>query len=296
MDPTPYSFVKIAVAGRLVLAVCGIAVGFLLSKTGLAAFGMVLATLSFFHAAGSVARLGRVFTAERDWRTTVGDRLAGAARSSELPRQIFLLLFTVAEADGRAGQLERNIVQQFVLERFPDPLLALQLARWDARPLGTDELGTLARGLRARLSRTECETLFYWCCLVALVDQRFRQSEHDVLQVIARQLGIDPAYARVMFLNAKERVLRARAWREAAGADGQRDVRPTDESPAVRRRRALATLGLDESATPDEIRRRHRALAKKHHPDAHSHLGPVAQQEATERFRAIQAAYEELRP
>jgi DnaJ-domain-containing protein 1 len=41
-------------------------------------------------------------------------------------------------------------------------------------------------------------------------------------------------------------------------------------SPArgvLERQQALATLGLPSNATPDQIKRRYRYLAKKHHPD-----------------------------
>jgi curved DNA-binding protein CbpA len=47
-------------------------------------------------------------------------------------------------------------------------------------------------------------------------------------------------------------------------------------------------------ASADDIRRRHRELVRRFHPDAQPNLGPIAQQEATERFRAIQRAYELL--
>jgi DnaJ-class molecular chaperone len=53
-------------------------------------------------------------------------------------------------------------------------------------------------------------------------------------------------------------------------------------------------LGLPINANKDQIRRRHRELVRKFHPDAQPNLGPVAQKEATNRFRAIQHAYELL--
>ena len=57
---------------------------------------------------------------------------------------------------------------------------------------------------------------------------------------------------------------------------------------------ALAALGLPAHATEAQIRRRHRELVRKFHPDAQPNLGEAAQKEATERFRAIQRAYEVL--
>jgi DnaJ-domain-containing protein 1 len=77
----------------------------------------------------------------------------------------------------------------------------------------------------------------------------------------------------------------------AAAARGRRPRRrPRTRADA----RAPDTAGLPVDATPAQIRKRHRELVRKFHPDAQPHLGPVAQREATERFTAIQRAYETL--
>ncbi len=55
--------------------------------------------------------------------------------------------------------------------------------------------------------------------------------------------------------------------------------------PALQRQQALAVLGLPPNATTQQIKKRYRALAKKHHPD----LGGDPQQ-----MQRLSAAYELL--
>ncbi|MFQ5533475.1 MAG: J domain-containing protein [Sphingomonadales bacterium] len=58
------------------------------------------------------------------------------------------------------------------------------------------------------------------------------------------------------------------------------------ESPEQRKRRqALEVLGLDDEASPDDIKRRFRQLAKESHPDANPGC-----KEAEDRFKRICAA------
>lgn len=53
-----------------------------------------------------------------------------------------------------------------------------------------------------------------------------------------------------------------------------------------------AVLGVPRSATPLQVARAHRRLAKRHHPDLHEGGGTTA--EATERMRAINEAWQIL--
>src|SRR3954452_19751647 len=50
-----------------------------------------------------------------------------------------------------------------------------------------------------------------------------------------------------------------------------------------------ATLGVPRTATPEEIKKAHRKLARKHHPDLNS-----GDKEAEAKFKEIQEAYEVL--
>ena len=53
-------------------------------------------------------------------------------------------------------------------------------------------------------------------------------------------------------------------------------------------------LGLDETATPTDIRAAYRRLATVHHPDRFSTMGPEAVAAASESFRRLTVAYERL--
>jgi DnaJ like chaperone protein len=54
-------------------------------------------------------------------------------------------------------------------------------------------------------------------------------------------------------------------------------------------------LGIENSATNEEIKKAYRSLAVKYHPDKVSHLGEEYQHGAKEKFQKIQDAYEHLK-
>ena len=57
---------------------------------------------------------------------------------------------------------------------------------------------------------------------------------------------------------------------------------------------AYKILELEKGATPQDIKKAYRRMAKKYHPDKVQHLGPEHQKGAEEKFRKVQEAYEHL--
>lgn len=62
----------------------------------------------------------------------------------------------------------------------------------------------------------------------------------------------------------------------------------TDEDP-------YRVLGLEPGASPETVKKAYRELANKYHPDKVAHLGEEFQQIAEQKFKKIQAAYQQLR-
>ncbi len=295
MPRTPYTAAKVEAGLRAIVSIVMMAIGFLIANTKLFPLGIILAVFGTIHAARNSGRLIRLLAAEAILANEPHARLDRQHRRASMPRKIFWLLFSVAEIDGAAGPKERELVRQFLLERFQRPDLYSEIRGWNATPIPLEQIDELVHELRATLSRPECETVFTWCCCVALIDEKFKAIEHELLQKIARHFSIPQVHARRLFLHAKTRVMGAQSGGPGGGRGGS--SHSYDPPPAPRtgsRKQALHILGLPDNATSDEIRKRHRELVKKYHPDAHSHLGDVAAREATERFREIQSAYESL--
>lgn len=249
----------------------------------------LLAGLTGFHLAFSaVTPMVRLLTRNawlrRQWTEAARDAFARAS----LPRRIYYLLASVAEADGPMSAAERDAVRHFVLERFADPVQADELRLWETQPFPISDRAGLAARIGAGLDDTELDSLFCWCCLVAFADGRFAENAHLALHEVAKGLGIAGPRARMLFHLARAQFLRG----DHRGRSG--GPHPQKPSAADDRAQALAVLDLPANATPQQIRKRHRELVRKFHPDAQPKLGPIAQQEATERFTAIQRAYETL--
>lgn len=254
-----------------------ILVGVALTRSPFVLLAPILVGTGVYIAASAFTRLARLVAREGIFRATwsLHERFA----RSSLPRKVFWLLLAIAEVDGRVEAKEHETVRRFLMERFAESVSVQDLRSWAAQRIPTDQVGPLTQRLRIILSQAECETVFYWCCLVAFADGAFNPNEHRVLQIVAQAFGFPPDHARRIFHHAKQRYM--------AGGEAEHPRRPIDE-----RTLAFEVLGLPPNASDEQIRSRHRELVKVHHPDAHAHLGRVAAQEATERFREIQSAYE----
>ena len=254
--------------------------GLISLATGLFGFSMSLT---------AIRPMTRLSTYRARTRKQWGEAARRAFERASLPRRIYYLLVAVAEADGPIRTAEREVVRQFLLQRFDDPISSDEIRTWETQPLPVQDVMGLAARIATSLSDAELDTLFCWSALVAFADGRFRPDEHHALVEVARGLNIPSARARMLFHLARAQFL-AGSHRDE-NKNNQQRRRPHTLHP---RGDALSILGLPIDASDDQIRRRHRELVRKFHPDAQPNLGPVAQKEATDRFHAIQHAYEVL--
>ena len=54
-------------------------------------------------------------------------------------------------------------------------------------------------------------------------------------------------------------------------------------------------LGIPPTATDDEVKKAYRRMAMKYHPDKVANAGEQVRQQATDKFRSINDAYEHIK-
>jgi DnaJ like chaperone protein len=58
---------------------------------------------------------------------------------------------------------------------------------------------------------------------------------------------------------------------------------------------AYKILEITPQATDEEVRKAYKRMAVKHHPDKVHHLGEDVQKAASEKFKEVNAAYEQIK-
>ncbi len=86
-----------------------------------------------------------------------------------------------------------------------------------------------------------------------------------------------------------------RSHRRATRTSSQREERGAAKDPASGATSPYETLGVDPSASPEEIRAAYRARMHEYHPDKVAHLGEELQAVAHRKATEIQNAFEALR-
>jgi DnaJ-domain-containing protein 1 len=271
----------------LALAGSGALIRLLPLRDPLGVVNLVAGLGGFWIAYQAVTPFVRALAMQQRAASAWNDAARDAFARASLPRRIYYLLASVADADAPMSQQERDAVRHFVLERFADPVRASDLQGWETQPFPIHDRKGLAARIAVGLDDAELDSVFCWCCLVAFADGRFGTAEHEALQEIRQGLGIPAPRARMLFHLARAQFLRG-------DRQGEQRTSAPPPSPKDARARALDELGLPHDASVAQIRKRHRELVRRFHPDAQPHLGPAALREATERFTAIQRAYETL--
>jgi DnaJ-class molecular chaperone with C-terminal Zn finger domain len=213
---------------------------------------------------------------------------------------VFRLLGYIANCDGGINGKEIRRTNTFMekLQLTPEcKVEARELFAVGAKP-GFDFHQTLAEFKKtARRNPEIVEILLVYLLSMATTDGPLRSEEMRVVQQVAGELG----FSSLVF----DHLLKMVAAQDAfARADKQKNKQEQqghtnkaepgfDESFAA----AFAVLGVTRTASDSDITKAYRKLVNQYHPDKLVDKGfpPEMIEAATERFRAIRAAYEYLR-
>ena len=174
------------------------------------------------------------------------------------------LATAIIKADGKVDQAELDYVRQFFIRNY-GVQRANEVFRSFKSQINQSEINVakIASTFRSYTSYATREQILYFLIDLAKSDGSISQSEIDKLAEIARYLGVQQwERLRALFEDSSDQ--------------------------------AYKVLGIEPSATNEEIKKAYRSLAKTYHPDKVITDDPALKAGAEEKFKQIQKAYDTL--
>jgi len=180
---------------------------------------------------------------------------------------LLALSAAVMQSDGKTTRSELDYVRSFFLRQFGEEKTRENLLTLRDLLKKNISVEMICMPLRQNMAYNGRVQLLHYLFGIAHADGAFSGPEELMLNRIAQLLGLgiaDYKSVAAMYLPVKN--------------DAAYDV-----------------LGVTSIATDEEIKKAYRAMALKFHPDKVGHLGEDYRNAAEEKFKKIQAAYEDIK-
>ncbi len=192
------------------------------------------------------------------------------ARTTEqdFKASLLVMMACVMKADGKVQRSELNVVKRFLVNNFGEEgaLEALQMLKKILdQPINEMEVAQQINRYMNHSAKLQLVRLLFD---IAYADGGVNESELLVIRRISAIFNI----SNIEFESLKAPYMK------------QVDVNW-----------AYKALEIEPSASNDEIKKAYRSMAMKFHPDKVANLGEDIKKSATEKFRAVNEAYEHLK-
>ncbi len=199
-------------------------------------------------------------------RSEVNDTFGNTEEKRDFNVTLLVLSAAVMKADGNVKKSELDYVKRFFLQNFGQQR-AESYIKMLREILEKDyNLYEVSQQVGRYMDYASRLQLLHYLFGIANADGTISQDEISVVNLISDYMGVsssDFASVKAMF------------------------IKETDS--------AYKILGIDPSASDEEVKKAYREMAKKNHPDLVSNLGEEVRQAAEKKFQEINAAYETIK-
>ena len=224
-----------------------------------------------FAMGGPIGALIGVFVAslfdgnKAGFTTTKSHSYTRRATQGDVQVSIIVLIACVIKADGRVLKSEINYIKPFLLRSFGEEgaRQALQLLK-ELLEKDIDAI-SVARQIGQHVNYSTRLELVHLLLNVANSDGEMEQNELRIVEQISIAMSVQNAdYQSLLALYQRQKDAN---W-------------------------AYTALEIAPTATDDEVKKAYRRMAMKYHPDKVANAGEKIREQATDKFRGINEAYE----
>lgn len=200
-------------------------------------------------------------------------------------RAIMALTAYMTKADKKVTQRELEFVKRSLYDDFESEYAFKYYKIYKGYLQVKIDADKICRHLNLELSVPSRIQLLHFLTSIVGTDNYLSKEEEHKLYHIGRQLRLAASQVRSII-----NLFRFTREYDQQSRSKQKTSRPKTSTSQLKL--AYGVLGLEESASDDQIKKAYRKLAKVHHPDRVIHLGPEFQKKAKEKFQKIADAYE----
>lgn len=201
---------------------------------------------------------------------------------------VLLLSAIVIKADGRIYKQERDLVRARLSHDFDPANVERYMADLEVCLKKKVRLEAVCHSINANMSYPARVQLLHFLAGLTVTNGLMVDSEFYLLRKIARLIKI-PERTMASLL-AMFNFTRIRSYDNAKSNYRQGSYSSSSSTSSLSQ--AYQILEIMATATNDEVKKAYRKLAKLHHPDRVTHLGPEFQKSAKLKFQKIADAYE----
>lgn len=190
------------------------------------------------------------------------------ASQGDIKVSIIVLIACVIKSDGKVLKSEVNFIKPFLLRTFGEEgaKQALHLLK-ELLQKDLDHVA-IAQQIGYNLNYSTRLELISLLLQIAKADGEFHSNELYVIEQIARSMMVQDAdYQSILSLYQREK---DHNW-------------------------AYKALEIEPNATDEQVKKAYRRMAMKYHPDKVANAGEEIRQQATDKFRGINEAYEYIK-
>ena len=210
--------------------------------------------------------VGSIFDSGKGDMPGQGSGIREKTLRGDYAASLLVLIAAVMKADGRVMKSELDYVKRYFNSRFGEDTASEAIVM--LRDILKQEipLRDVTLQLSQRLDYSYRLEMLHFLFGIASADGSVSDSENDVINKISGYMSItdsDFQSIRAMF------------------------VSQTDASYKI--------LEIEPTASDEEVKKAYRRMAMKYHPDKVSHLGEDFKNVAHEKFKKVQAAYDQIK-
>lgn len=211
------------------------------------------------------------------------------ATQDDINVALTVLIASVMKADGNVTHSELDYVKKFLLRNYGEEKgkQLLLILRDLVKPEARYDLDKICDQIKYNTDYTTRFHMVDFLFGIAAADGTYASEEDAVLRRIARRLGINQSD----FISIYSRHVNGGYGGYSSGGNSSNSSSYSSNT----RIDPYEVLGVNPTATNDEIKKAYRRLAMKYHPDKVEGMGEEVKKQSEEQFRKINEAYEQLR-